>query len=100
MLAIALTYGGMLGKVHGEILESGETAAAQALLRNGAGRLQTFLYAVLPGNAAELVSYTVYRWECAIRSSASNIGIFLNEPVVTETTTSSKRPDARSMTSM
>jgi phosphonate transport system permease protein len=69
VLAIALTYGGMLGKVYGEILESGETATAQALLRNGAGRLQTFFYAVLPANAAELVSYTVYRWECAIRSS-------------------------------
>ena len=69
VLAIALTYGGMLGKVYGEILESGEPQAAQALLRNGAGRLQAFLYAVLPANAAELVSYTVYRWECAIRSS-------------------------------
>jgi phosphonate transport system permease protein len=69
VLAIALTYGGMLGKVYAEILESGETAAAEALLRNGAGRLQAFFYAVLPANAAELVSYTVYRWECAIRSS-------------------------------
>ncbi len=69
VLAIALTYGGMLGKVYGEILESGEAQAPEALLRNGAGRLQTFFYAVLPANAAELVSYTVYRWECAIRSS-------------------------------
>jgi len=69
VLAIALTYGGMLGKVYGEILESGESHAAESLLRNGAGRLQTFFYAVLPSNAAELVSYTVYRWECAIRSS-------------------------------
>ena len=69
VLAIALTYGGMLGKVYGEILESGETLGAQALMRNGAGRLQAFFYAVLPTNAVELVSYTVYRWECAIRSS-------------------------------
>jgi len=69
VLAIALTYGGMLGKVYSEILESGETQAAEALMRNGAGRLQAFFYAVLPTNAAELVSYTVYRWECAIRSS-------------------------------
>jgi phosphonate transport system permease protein len=69
VLAIALTYGGMLGKVYGEILESGESQASEALLRNGAGRLQAFFYAVLPTSAAELVSYTVYRWECAIRSS-------------------------------
>lgn len=69
VLAIALTYGGMLGKVYGEILESGETQATTALLRNGAGRIQAFLYGLLPASAAELTSYTVYRWECAIRSS-------------------------------
>lgn len=70
VLAIALTYAGMLGKVYGEILESGETHATSALLRNGAGRLQAFFYGLLPTSAAELTSYTVYRWECAIRSSA------------------------------
>ena len=69
MLAIALTYGGMLGKVYGEILESGEAHASEALLRNGSSRLQAFCYGLLPQNAAELTSYTVYRWECAIRSS-------------------------------
>ena len=69
VLAIALTYGGMLGKVYGEILESGEAGATQALLRNGSGRLQAFAYGLLPQNAAELASYTVYRWECAVRSS-------------------------------
>ncbi len=70
VLAIALTYGGMLGKVYGEILESDERQATHALLRNGAGRLQAFFYALLPQSASELTSYTVYRWECAIRSSA------------------------------
>jgi phosphonate transport system permease protein len=69
VLAIALTYGGMLGKVYGEILESGEGHATQTLLRNGTSRLQAFFYGLLPNNAGELTSYTVYRWECAIRSS-------------------------------
>jgi phosphonate transport system permease protein len=69
VLAIALTFGGMLGKVYAEILESGETHAAENLLRNGSGRLQAFFYGLLPASAAELTSYTVYRWECAIRSS-------------------------------
>jgi phosphonate transport system permease protein len=69
VLAIALTYGGMLGKVYGEILESGEHHATVSLMRNGATRLQAFLFGLLPQNAAELASYTVYRWECAIRSS-------------------------------
>ena len=69
VLAIALTYGGMLGKVYGEILESGEAHVTETLLRNGSSRLQAFVYGLLPQNAAELTSYTVYRWECAIRSS-------------------------------
>jgi phosphonate transport system permease protein len=69
VLAIALTYAGMLGKVYGEILESGEPHVTETLLRNGSSRLQAFFFGLLPGNAAELTSYTVYRWECAIRSS-------------------------------
>lgn len=69
VLAIALTYGGMLGKVYGEILESGQAQPTQTLLRNGSSRLQALLYGLLPQNATELTSYTVYRWECAIRSS-------------------------------
>ncbi|MGL6110934.1 MAG: PhnE/PtxC family ABC transporter permease [Rubrivivax sp.] len=69
VLAIALTYGGMLGKVYGEILESGEGHATQTLLRNGSSRLQAFFFGLLLQNAGELTSYTVYRWECAIRSS-------------------------------
>lgn len=69
VLAIALTYGGMLGKVYGEILESGETTPTDTLLKNGTSRLQAFFYGLLPQNVMELTSYTVYRWECAIRSS-------------------------------
>jgi phosphonate transport system permease protein len=69
VLAIALTYGGMLGKVYAEILEGGESHATHTLMRNGSSRLQAFAYALLPAHAAELTSYTVYRWECAIRSS-------------------------------
>ncbi len=70
VLAIALTYTGMLGKVYFEILESSDPAVTHSLLRNGTGRLQAFFYGLLPQSAAELTSYTVYRWECAIRSSA------------------------------
>jgi len=70
VIAIALTYGGMLGKVYAEILESGDVQVTQSLLRNGARPVQAFFYGLLPQNAAELTSYTVYRWECAIRSSA------------------------------
>jgi phosphonate transport system permease protein len=69
VLAIGLAYGGMLAKVFAEILESIDRGPSQALLANGAGRLQAFLYGVLPQAASELTSYLVYRWECAIRAS-------------------------------
>lgn len=69
VVAIALTYSGMLGKVYAEILESTEGHATENLLRNGSGRLGALLYGALPEAASELVSYTIYRWECAIRGS-------------------------------
>ena len=69
VLAIAITYGGMLGKVYAEILESSNTRPARALLEAGSGRVSALLYGLLPGVAQELASYTVYRWECAVRAS-------------------------------
>ena len=69
VLAIAITYSGMLGKVYAEIFESVDQRPAHALLQAGSSRLSGFLYGILPSAAAELVSYTVYRWECAVRAS-------------------------------
>ncbi len=69
VLALGLTYGGMLAKVYAEILESVDAAPAHALRRSGASRPLAILYGLLPQAAKELASYTVYRWECAIRAS-------------------------------
>jgi phosphonate transport system permease protein len=69
VLAIGITYGGMLGKVYSEIFESEDTRPLTALLESGAGRLPAFFYGMLPMALPELMSYTVYRWECAVRAS-------------------------------
>ncbi|KTC04928.1 ABC transporter permease [Pseudomonas syringae ICMP 11168] len=69
VLAIAITYAGMLGKVYAEIFESVDQRPAHALLQAGSGRLTALAYGILPNAAAELTSYTVYRWECAVRAS-------------------------------
>ncbi|GLT24402.1 ABC transporter permease [Zoogloea oryzae] len=69
VLALGITYGGMLGKVYGEILESTDDQPTRALLGAGSGRLAAFCYGLLPNAGQELVSYTVYRWECAVRAS-------------------------------
>ena len=69
VLALGLTYGGMLAKVVAEILESVDPLPAQALRLCGARRPVAILYGLLPQASKELASYTVYRWECAIRAS-------------------------------
>ena len=69
VLAIGIAYGGMLGKVYSEILESCDVRPTNALLETGAGRAAAFLYGLWPVALPEFVSYTVYRWECAVRAS-------------------------------
>ncbi len=69
VLALAITYGGMLAKVYSEILESADVRPARALLQAGSGRLAALCFGLLPLAADELVSYTVYRWECAVRAA-------------------------------
>jgi phosphonate transport system permease protein len=69
VLAIGVAYGGTLAKVYSEILESGSVTPSTALLETGSGRLAAFLYGMWPVALPELVSYSVYRWECAVRAS-------------------------------
>lgn len=70
VLAIAISYAGMLGKVYSEILEHVNPGPLEALQATGASRLTILLYGLLPQSLPNLVSYTLYRWECAIRASA------------------------------
>ncbi|MGK9064747.1 PhnE/PtxC family ABC transporter permease [Stutzerimonas chloritidismutans] len=69
VLAIAITYAGMLGKVYAEIFESVDPLPCRALIGAGAPRIQAFAYGILPEASGEMLSYGVYRWECAIRAS-------------------------------
>jgi phosphonate transport system permease protein len=70
VLAIGVSYGGMLGKIYAEILESSPEGPIEALHATGAGKVALLLYAFLPQMFANMVSYSLYRWECAIRSAA------------------------------
>lgn len=69
-LAIGVTYGGMLGKVYSEIFESVNLRPAESLHASGTGRVAVIAYGMIPAALPALVSYTLYRWECAIRTSA------------------------------
>ncbi|NJD67167.1 MAG: ABC transporter permease [Candidatus Methylomirabilota bacterium] len=69
VLAIGISYAGMLGKVYSEILEHANPGPLEALQATGASRSAILLYGLLPQALPNLVSYTLYRWECAIRAS-------------------------------
>jgi phosphonate transport system permease protein len=70
VLAIGVAYGGMLGKVYSEILEASNPRPLETLHAAGASRAGVLLYGLLPQALPNLASYTLYRWECAIRASA------------------------------
>ena len=70
VLAIGVAYGGMLGKVYSEILENMNPRPLETLHAAGATRLGLVLYGLVPQALPNIVAYTLYRWECAIRASA------------------------------
>jgi phosphonate transport system permease protein len=69
-LALAIHTAGVLGRLFADALENLPTGPAQALRANGAGGMQTFLYARLPQALPQFLSYTLYRWENNIRAAA------------------------------
>lgn len=68
ILAIALPYAGICAKVYSEIIEEADLAALR-VLPLGTGAVSAFLYARLPEVAASFRQYTLYRFECALRST-------------------------------
>ena len=70
VLAIGIAYGGMLGKVYSEIFEAVNHRPLEALQAVGANKLQIFFYGWFPQALPNFISYTLYRWECAVRASA------------------------------
>jgi phosphonate transport system permease protein len=70
VLAIGVGYGGIVGKVFAEIFESTPRAAAHGLAASGATPLRAFAFGILPPALPLLASYTLYRFDCALRASA------------------------------
>ncbi|MCM3764600.1 ABC transporter permease [Neobacillus niacini] len=70
IFALAIPYGGILGRIFADMLNDAPASPIDALKSSGASRLQTLIYGYLPLVWADLISYTMYRFECAIRSSA------------------------------
>jgi phosphonate transport system permease protein len=70
VLALGLSFGGVLGKVFSEIYEASPGTAVAALRAAGATPVQAFRLAVFPEAMPLVASYTLYRFDCALRASA------------------------------
>jgi len=69
LLALAIPYTATFAKVYAEILEEGG-APALATLSPNTTALSAFLYTRLPDLWSHIKTYTAYRMECGLRSSA------------------------------
>lgn len=69
VLAIAIPYAGIFAKVYSEILDETDPTPERVLSRN-VDVLSSFLYARIPDALPHLITYTSYRLECGLRSSA------------------------------
>ncbi len=70
VLAIALPFGAVIGKVFSEILDETPREPFTALRNSGVAPLQAFAYTLLPQALPDLIAYSFYRFECAIRAAA------------------------------
>ena len=69
MLAMALPYGGTLAKVFSELLDEANAGASEVMRSAGGSGFSAFLGTVV-GALPDLLTYAMYRLECAVRSSA------------------------------
>ena len=84
-VALALPFGGTLAKVFAEIIDETPQNARNTLSASGARAPQAFLAALIPRALPDLITYTLYRLECAVRSAAvlgfigiETIGLYIN----------------------
>lgn len=70
VLAIGLNTAGILARVYSEAFDAVPGRQLAPIRAVGAGRLQTFLYGILPRVQAPVLSFTLLRWECAVRNAA------------------------------
>ncbi len=69
ILAIGLPYTATFAKIYAEILEEGDKSALQ-VISGDSSIISIFFYARLPDLWAHFKTYTLYRLECGLRSSA------------------------------
>ncbi len=69
VFALALHNFGILGRLWGEIIENNDQIKAKHLYLNGASRIQSYIFGILPASSNRQLLYLFYRWETCIRES-------------------------------
>lgn len=69
VLAVGVHSVGMLGKLFSEAIENMDDGAEEAIVSVGGNATQVFALATLPTILPEFISYTLYRFEIAVRSA-------------------------------
>ena len=77
VLAIAIPYGGILGRIYSELLNDVPQGPLDGLRSSGASPARVLIYGRMPMVLTDMLSYSFYRFECAIRAAAimSFVGI-------------------------
>ncbi len=70
VIAVAIPYSGILAKIYSEMIGEHARDAQDALRAIGAGSIAAFAIGLVPRALPDLVSYTFYRLECAVRTAA------------------------------
>jgi phosphonate transport system permease protein len=70
VLALAVSYGGVLGRVLADLFEDVDPRPLEALRSTGASRGQIFLFGIWPQARPAAIAYTLYSFECCVRASA------------------------------
>lgn len=68
--AIMIPYGGILGRIYADMLNDVRDQPLDALRANGASEFQVLTYGRIPQALPDIISYTMFRLECAVRSAA------------------------------
>lgn len=70
ILAIAIPYAGVFGKVFSEIIDEAPRGATHALRDLGATGTTLFVFGLIPQAVGDMTAYAFYRLECGTRSAA------------------------------
>ena len=70
ILAIAIPYGGILGRIYADLLNDVPHEPLRALRASGASEWKVLVYGRLPMALPDMLSYSFYRLECAVRAAA------------------------------